>query len=83
MSTRHFDFNYTIYISCKTVLLSGQEFIDPLPFIYLSINRWPYFHWFNSNRMLALQYPGVVEIYGRDERGVLKTGNGYVGGKSE
>lgn len=82
MSTRHFDFNYTIYICCKTVLLTGQEFIDLLPFNHL-LTDGLIFIGSIRNSMLASQCQGVVEIYGRDEREVLKTGNGYVGGKSE
>ena len=36
--------NNKIPISCKTVLLTGQQFIDLLPAIEL------YFHWFNKSR---------------------------------
>ena len=62
--------------------MTGQEFIDLLPFIDLLTDDLIFIGSIR-NSMLVSQCPGVFEIYGRDEREVLKTGNGYVGGKSE
>ena len=69
--------NNKIPSSCKTVLLTGQQFIDLLP------DQWPYFHWFNKSSEVDV----TVSMRRPDSRTrwtrILKTSNGYVSGKSE
>ena len=71
--------NIKILTSCKTDLLTGQQFIDLLPAIEL-LTDGLIFIGSLSHLILTSQCQNVVPILGLDGRGYLiKTSNGYIG----
>ena len=71
--------NNKIPTSCKTDLLTGQQFIDLLPAIEL-LTDGPILIGSLSHVILTSQCQNVVPILGLNGRGYLiKTSNGYIG----
>ena len=63
------DVNNKIPNSCKICFIDRSTFHRSIA-RYRTVDRWPYFHWFNKSRDI-------------DATRILKTSNGYVSGKSE
>ena len=68
--------NITILTSCKTVLLTSQQFITIAR--YRIVDRWPYFHWFSKSRDIDV----TMSKHRPDSRNwrsrIFKTSNGYM-----